>query len=740
MRRVCAAYGLLGLALWPIPLLNVLQVEAAAVVAFVAFFAAGWAATRTFQTGDASVWAVLGRQEGALVIPLGMLTVAQLWAPNCTFGQGLLFYVLFPGITVVFAVTLAYALTGTNVRRPELVLVGVGVGVSLLGPLYDLGFHPQFYTYNHVFGGVLGPIYDEQLAVRTGLFVHRGLTVLWAGALVSVGRWLRGKDGGWMGLVFLAGIAGVYGWSVPLGLNTSADHIQETLGGHVQTEHFDVYYDPDRLDRRAVEAVADDHEAAYAQIRRRLDLDSAGSERIQSFLYPTPDVKAHLTGARYTSVAPVWLDDPQIHLLSDRVESSLGHEVAHVLSRPYGLPVLGASWSPGLVEGWAVALEPPSLDPSPDALVRVAASADTASTVSLKAQALADRLTPWGFWTGRGAVSYATMGSFVGYLLEQYGPDRLKEVYAWGNFEEVYGRPLSVLVREWSDDVHGAPVVSRAAHAAVTQRFTRPSLFETECPHYVPPSRRHLQAAARAQRRGDTTQVRHHLKQSLAAAPQSIAAHGALAQLRLAEGRAVAVRRQLDTLASSRQTPALRRLQADAHALTGDTAAAHRHYREALRRLPPQAHDARARLLLRTAVTDRPAVVKILVSGDSAHVQADSLARRTGSATPAVQAWQALRYGEAHRYARADAVWQQVSSPPSFRWPRGWRQAYALQEQMWRGTTAYRAGRPAAAESTLTAAARRAAAHGAESWAETMEAWAERAKRARSSDERAALR
>jgi len=99
-RYVWGAYGLLGLALWPVPVLNVLQVESAAVVAFVAYFVGGWAAVVQFRAEE-SFWRVLGHQETALVLPLGLLTVAQLWAPNCTYAEGLLFYFLFPVVTVV---------------------------------------------------------------------------------------------------------------------------------------------------------------------------------------------------------------------------------------------------------------------------------------------------------------------------------------------------------------------------------------------------------------------------------------------------------------------------------------------------------------------------------------------------------------------------------------------------------------------------------------------------------------
>ncbi|PSQ72782.1 MAG: hypothetical protein BRD26_01840, partial [Bacteroidetes bacterium QH_1_64_81] len=369
-----------------------------------------------------------------------------------------------------------------------------------------------------------------------------------------------------------------------------------------------------------------------------------------------------------------------MHLLRDRVSQSLGHELAHVVSRPHGLPGLRASWAPGLVEGWAVALEPPSPEPSPDDLVRTAARSDTTTTLSDEAQAVVRRLSPWGFWTGRGAVSYATMGSFVGYLLNRYGPAKLKRVYAWGNFEAVYGRSVQSLAQEWAGHLRSDPVVARDAHDVVARRFTRPSLFETECPHYVPPARRHLQEARRAARRQDSTRMVAHLTRALAIEPRSAAAHEALARVRLARGQDEAVRRQLDTLAATTRTAGLRVALADAKTLGGEAEAARALYAEAHSQMPQYAHDIRARLMLRDAVAARQRVVRVLVSGDSAAVQARRL-KEMEDTGPAVHAWRAVRWMEARQYGAALSGWRQEETPVRPERPRAWHRAWTLQRR-----------------------------------------------------------
>lgn len=727
MRRVIAAYFGVGVLLSIVPLLNVLQAESAAVVALVAFFVAGGSAVRAFEQERASVSRVLARQEAALLIPLGILTIAQLWAPNCTYGQGLLFYGLFPGVTVVFAVGLAYAVSGMNLSRPLLVLCGIGGGIVIGGPLYDLGLHPQFYTYNHVFGGVLGPIYDEQLAVRSGLFVFRGVTVLWALAAFLLGARLRGRGPRW-GLPLCAlAIGVVYAFSAPLGLNTPTWYLQEQLGGHERTEHFDLYFDPERLDEAAVQELARAHESHLRWVRKRLGTSTEETgPRIQSYIYPNPDVKGRLTGARTTSVTPVWLPQPQLHLLRSRVSGSLGHELAHVVSRPYGLPGLRASWAPGLVEGWAVALEPPAPGPSPVDLVLTATTTDTAAALQSTAHAITGRLSPWGFWTGRGAVSYATMGSFVQYLLDSYGPSKLKQVYAWGNFEAVYDRSLQVLSHEWAAHLRRESVVARDAHALVTRRFTRPSLFETKCPHYVPPARRHLQEARRAGRQRDTTEMVARLQQALAATPSFAAAHEALARIRLARGQVGEVRHQLDTLNAEHRTVGLRLALADAHVLAGADTSARVLYAEALEGLPHYAADVRTRVMLRDAVAGRPDVVRILVSSDSAGVQARRLAELDGSGA-ALRAWRGVRQMDARHYAAALSTWRTVGAPVRDATPRAWHRTWRLQRTAWGAEAALKAGSTDVAQDWAGRAARQARDFGARGWAAVFDWWRTRA-------------
>ena len=698
-RTSAAVYAMVCVALWFVPLLNRLQVESAAVIATVAFFAAGLDALSSFRSG-LSFGRELGRQLAALAVPLVLMTVAALWAPNCTLGQGLAFFVLFPVPSVILACAVAFAVDRVSIRPKKTVFAGLGVALAFFPLLYDIGFHPQFYSYNPVFGGFLGPIYDEELVIRPGLVVYRLMTVVWAVLIVATtlsGRGVVRRPLAWFALVFL--LAG-YLAAPRLGINTTHEQIHRTLGGAVVTPHFEIYYDPKAVTPAELQMLAEDHEYRYHVLAARLGVEVPG--RIRSYLYPDPEPRARLTGARYTNVAPVWLRQPQTHVLREAYTDVFPHELAHVFSRGFGLPVLRASLSVGLVEGFAEAMEPPSGRPSLDEQVLAAATAmDDEAAMALQARRLADRLSPLGFWTGRGAVSYTMMGSFVSYLIEAYGVERFMAVYALGDFDRVYGKTVDVLAGEWEQRLADLPALDIGVRAYVVRRFSRPSLFERECPHYVPPHERAFRDAESALAAGDTLAAVEAIDRALEIEPRFEPAQTAWAVLRLAEGDAGSVLERYGAFAVSAEEaradtvgPGLQLVLADALALAGRPDEARGLYGAVDRAVPPFLHHDRAILQLRALVADDPATVRILRGGALPGDKADALA----SAGPAA-------YLRSHYLAAAERFDEAVTAldtaiaafpPPT--------PEIGRQQHVWRAQFLYRAGRIAEARTALDAA------------------------------------
>ena len=660
------AYGALGAGLWAVPLVGTLHVEGAAVVAAVAcLVSAAWGAGQLRQGREAA--AVLAEAAALALVPVALLGLSALWQPNCGWAQGLGLALQFVPAAAAFGVGLAAATVGMGLRWAGTAAVLAAVGVGLAGALFDLGLHPQVYTYSHVFGGVLGPIYDERLAVRPGLLAFRGMTLLWTGLLVALGAWRsRARAGEPVGRWMRYGVAGLsialvlgYGLAPQLGFTTPERTLRAELSRHATRPGLDLYADP-RMTPDEAERLADLAQYRLEAVEQRLG--AKASEPVQIYIYASADQKARLVGARETSVAPVWLPTPQVHLLRSRVEGSLAHELAHAVSREFGLPGLRATLAVGLVEGLAVAAEPPDGTPHPHDLVAAAAryqdstaaaGADTAGIGTRYADGLAASvgasMSPLGFWGGRGAVSYTTAGSFAAFLLEKYGPDPLRAAYARADFEGAYGKPAAMLAEEWAAFIETREP-NAVATAVVEAQFSRPSLFERRCPHHEPRTRRLLRAAYAAE---DVDDAKRLARAAWLADTTNNAALLYEARLHLAsadrkEAASLADRLRPRTAADSSDAARWSRYgDALAVAMRGERARGA--YAAALAHLPPYASGSSAVLLAKAGLSNRPELVQAWLEPD-AKAAARAL---SGNGTRDAQALAAIRLAEAGEFAEA---------------------------------------------------------------------------------------
>jgi hypothetical protein len=638
--RVVGVWALATAALLWVPLLNVLHAEAAAVIATVAFFASGLDAVSKFRRTRSRVRSVVETHLTYLVVPFLVYQVARLWMPGCSFVAGVKFYMLFPVVSVIFAVAVAFLLTGLPLRRTRLWFTVVGLAIATVPVVYDLGFHPQFYTYNHIFGGVLGPVYDFELTVRPGLVAFRLLTLLWSGLAIIVGHRVREPiHHGLTGVSILTvGIAWFYLFPGTMGINTTYGQLADALGSERRTDHFVIHYDSSAVSPAEIEYMAADHEFRYYQLTERLGFEP-GSQ-VHSYLYPTSAKRAKLTGAGRTNIAPVWLKRPQVHVLQEVYSRSFSHELAHVFSREMGLPLLNASLHVGLVEGFAVAMEAPGGLPSPDDQVASLARSPTRTGLYRKssvAESVASTLSPAGFWTGRGAVTYTTMGSFVDYLISEFGVPDFSRVYAMESFGSVYGKSVGELAAVWEDRLLELETSERVSDLA-SRRFSVPSLFERRCPHDTPPSHAAFREGQLALTMGDSVSAIRWFKLALDEDPKFVDALGEWATLELAEGRFAGVVRRIGSVWSDDRTHTigLSVRFGDALVLSGRPEQAATAYGQGLERASPFSRNGRSILKVRTLLVDRPDVLAVVVSTESLIVKAETLSRfhdPTGAAT-----------------------------------------------------------------------------------------------------------
>ena len=657
---LAALYVVVVALCWTVPPLATLHYPAGVVWAATAFFGSGWFACRLFsEQRTPDLLQTLKAHLPLLLIPLVGLLVPGLWRTHCDLVAGFGYFLLFPLSSALFATALAYWITSRTDRYAGWRFTGVGLLVIVGGTLYDLGLHPQFYTYSHVFGGVLAPIYDRFLPFHPGLIAFRGVTLLWVALLWARGHAVRYgwslPSAGVAGPVALA-LAAAYLFSGELRINTTTQTLQQSLQGHHPTAHFDVYYDPADLDSTEVATIGDELEFERDRLIHDLGAGSEAPAGIRVYLYPDADTRARLTGAHTTSVAPVWLAQPQMHLLTARY-ASMPHELAHIMTRPYGLPLVNASWSVGLVEGWAVALEAPTRRPHPHDQVLAVTPFD----------ALPDRATqvkrqwsPVGFWTARGGASYTVFGSFIQSVADQHGHPAIADAYASGRLADATGCPFEALTDSWIHDLRTQPHVNVDARPVAQRRFRIPSFFELDCPYEPVPAQARYDEAQDALATGDTTAALGALHAALDRAPGFARSRHQLARLYLDQQRPDSVYQVLGD--ADARGPTEWMLAATAHMQLDRWAEAARAYRAAETALPRASVEARTRLTARALDADAAAAVEAPAP--------DSTWQQRLRTTE-----QALHTDSLNLRAERDAA---IATIQTSDLPRGWRDTWTL--------------------------------------------------------------
>ncbi len=507
------AYLGISLACTQIPLLNYLGFEFSLVVALSGSLISGlrtagslhrWLHQNNLAKGR-EVSAEFARQVfwnlALLSIPVLIMLANALFVRNCSFAEGLAFFLLLPVVSICFSTALAF-FCAAHYRHPKTIFL-LMVTASLLYGVAVGYFTPAIYSYNFFYGFFPGLTYDELLEISGTLVIFRCLTLilsylLYRTALLildsgSVGRstWEKGIDllrslaapgNRLTSLAVFLLLFAVFHFRTTLGFESPSSFIRSELGSSFATQNFTLFYAESTYTREEILWLGAEHEFRLMQIGSALDHPFKG--KIESYIYPDTDLKRRYIGAGATSIAKPW--NGEIHLHADAVGDVLKHELVHLAAAPFGLPFLHASLHPGLTEGLAMAIEwnwgDRTLHEYSSAMIR---------------SGLAPEMEPvmqsFGFTQQSSSVSYVLAGSFCRFLLDRYGATQLTALYSSGDYEAIFGKPLTALLADWKEMLAGIPL-DEGMSEVVGVYFQPAPFFTKTC---VRVSARKLSAARR---------------------------------------------------------------------------------------------------------------------------------------------------------------------------------------------------------------------------------------------------
>jgi hypothetical protein len=248
----------------------------------------------------------------------------------------------------------------------------------------------------------------------------------------------------------------------------------------------------------AADALLAECEFQTADLARALGVEPP--RRVTAYVYRSAAEKRRLVGASATEYAKPWLRE--LHLVDAPLPHPLlRHELVHVVGAEIaggllGVPARGVVLvSAGLVEGLAAALE------TPRGRFTVHEWSRAARELGLLPD-VARIVGPAGFYAEPPARAYTAAGSFLAFLVERHGADRVREAYRTGDLEAALGLPLRALAAEW-DGYLATVELPAGALAAARSRLGRKSLFARPCAREVAALEAGAAAAAARGRAGD---------------------------------------------------------------------------------------------------------------------------------------------------------------------------------------------------------------------------------------------
>ncbi len=399
---------------------------------------------------------------------------------------------------------------------------------------------PMIFAYDPFVGYFSGTLYDTLidfsglLSYRAGsaatlfaivvLALHLGRDAAGHLRLRSVGRPVLALAGALAGLAGL--LANVYGDR--LGHWQTSATIAATLGGRTEGVRCSVVHArsmrPDDAER-----FARDCDAHVAVLERWFGAPGPG--KITAFVFESSAQKGALMGAADTFIAKPWRREIYVQSAA-YPHPVLGHELAHVIAGAFGRGPFrvagglgGLLPDPGIVEGTAVAAEPPAGDLLPREWAK--AMKDLGLLPKL------DRLFTLGFLGENAGVAYTVSGAFVGWVHDRFGAEVVRAWYGGRPLPEATGVPWAELERRWHDDLN-RETLPEAARAAAKARFDRPAIFGRRCPHVVDACR---VRADRLRGDGDYEGAVAAFEDLLALDPHDDGTRVAIAMTRVRQGR-----------------------------------------------------------------------------------------------------------------------------------------------------------------------------------------------------------
>jgi hypothetical protein len=475
--------GVINLILLKLPLTNVFGYEFSALNALLLSFLSGlfnisFLKSLVKENKKFNLENYLSTLRWMFFLPFAISVINSIIFGFCSFTDGLLFYfvITFPSVIIGSALSSAIFIFVKKLKVISFIFLYL---LILFIPVLEIYFNPQVYLYNPLFAYFPGTIYDEGLSVDLKLTLYRIFNVIFFFSLLFCflnwtikGATLKKKLSF---LVFAIIIAGLFYFIVSplLGFTTTKSSLKEKLSHYVESKHFIIQADS-RIEKDVIQRVVLNQEYYYLQ--HSIIFKEEPTTKIKSFIFFDSEQKKNLFGAGSADVAKPWLNS--IYVSADTWESTINHEIAHCFTAGFGTGIfkLAAGFNPALIEGVAEAADGFYDENSIHYLASLAYKYDYRIDLN-------SMLSSFSFFGSVSSLSYIYSGSFIEYLINEYGVERVKQFYQNNDFEKSFATDLNSVVKNY--EMFLQTLTIDATRDKANYYFGRKPLISKVCPRYV---------------------------------------------------------------------------------------------------------------------------------------------------------------------------------------------------------------------------------------------------------------
>ncbi|MCB0326404.1 MAG: hypothetical protein KDD52_02185 [Bdellovibrionales bacterium] len=381
-----------------------------------------------------------------------------------------LFWMMYhPVVSTIFSTSLAFFSHSKCRKKFHTMALSWGIVAFFSAiTLYDLYTKPNFFFLHPMIGYFPGPIYDEWIPLFPKIFTYRVWLLVLSAAFVlyPVQKHRKLSLGIFTLSLFLLCFRSSLLWA------PSYTTLRSTLGGLQKGQHHFLYYSPEHLDNSQANRLQENLDFYIHHLRKKLEINL--HEKISVYLYPDSITKKKLTGTQWTLFGhPI---QNSVHLLpSDVWDSLLIHELSHVISSPYGIPILHTGKSLALTESLSSALQ--------DSQEEISIHQKAACIYELqKLPSIENIDSSIDFLNHNSFLSYTAYGSFALWLIDNYSIKKFLYFYQGKSFFDSFGIEILEAEEKWKSFIHSIDIDSNLLEK-YRERIFSPSLFQKKYPH-----------------------------------------------------------------------------------------------------------------------------------------------------------------------------------------------------------------------------------------------------------------